>query len=536
MNQGNKMEPVSWRILMVDDDDDDYLIAKMLLDQARDRNIILDWAPTYESGKASLLTDHYDAVLVDYDLGARTGIEFIREAVAGEYHAPFILFTGRGSYEVDLEAMQAGASLYLTKAEANQLLLERGIRYAIERKAAEQALRASEENYRQLFTAMLDGFALHEIICDPNGAPVDYRFIEVNAAFEQLTGLKAADILGKTVLEVLPETEDYWIHTYGEVALTGKAIRFENYSRGLDRHYEVVAFSPCQGQFAVVFTDITRRKLAEKALLAVQEELEQRVQERTQELSAANNILERILSSVDLMVAYLDRSFNFVRVNENYARAAGQEPAFFIGKNHFDLYPHAENEAVFRRVVETGEPYHTVARPFEYPDKPERGITYWDWSLQPVKGEDGRVSALLLTLLDVTERHRAVMEQHKCAQRAQASAEMLEGLFRSAPDATLLVDERGKIIRVNRQAEYMFGYAAEELDGASLEILLPERLRPLHAAQRSMYLNSPTLQPMGSRESYTCRRKDGEEFPVDVMLSPFQIEDRLHVICVVREV
>ncbi len=124
-----------------------------------------------------------------------------------------------------------------------------------------------EKKYSLLFNKMLDGFALHEIICDTDGKPVDYRFIEVNPAFETLTGLKHENIAGKRVLEILPMTEHYWIETYGRVALNGESIRFDNYSAEMDKHFEVVAFSPEKGKFAVIFVDITERKKIEKELI-----------------------------------------------------------------------------------------------------------------------------------------------------------------------------------------------------------------------------------------------------------------------------
>jgi PAS domain S-box-containing protein len=103
----------------------------------------------------------------------------------------------------------------------------------------------------------------------------------------------------------------------------------------------------------------------------------------------------------------MDRDYNFIRVNRSYASADGKDPDFFIGKNHFELYPHAENEAIFRRVVETGQPYIANAKPFEYLDHPEWGVTYWDWTLVPVFGAEKMVTGLVLTLLNVTERKRA---------------------------------------------------------------------------------------------------------------------------------
>jgi PAS domain S-box-containing protein len=77
------------------------------------------------------------------------------------------------------------------------------------------ARKKAEQDYKTLFREMLDGFALHEIICDDSGTPVDYRFLDINPAFERMTGLKAASVVGRTVMDVLPTTESYWIETYG---------------------------------------------------------------------------------------------------------------------------------------------------------------------------------------------------------------------------------------------------------------------------------------------------------------------------------
>lgn len=123
--------------------------------------------------------------------------------------------------------------------------------------------RMTERDLRRMFAEMIDGFALHEIICDQEGAPVDYRFLEVNPAFEQLTGLTAKQVVGKRILDVLPATEPYWIETYGKVALTGEKTHFEHFSKGVGRHFEVKAYCPKPGQFACIFSDITERKLTE---------------------------------------------------------------------------------------------------------------------------------------------------------------------------------------------------------------------------------------------------------------------------------
>jgi PAS domain S-box-containing protein len=159
----------------------------------------------------------------------------------------------------------------LKTVTASKADLEREI---AERKEAEEALRESEARYRTLFEAMTEGFALHEIICDEGGRPCDYRFLDVNPAFERLTGLKRTDLLGRCVREVLPGTESYWIENYGKVALTGEPVRFENFSASLDRWFEVFAYRPAAGRFAVLFTDITARKRTETALLRSREDLD----------------------------------------------------------------------------------------------------------------------------------------------------------------------------------------------------------------------------------------------------------------------
>lgn len=128
---------------------------------------------------------------------------------------------------------------------------------------AVETLRRREHDYRLLFEGMLEGFALHEIICDESGKPVDYRFLSINPAFEKITGLCAADTVGRTVREIMPKIEEVWIERYGRVALTGEPVHFENHSASLGRDFQATAYRPQEGQFAVVFEDITERKAAE---------------------------------------------------------------------------------------------------------------------------------------------------------------------------------------------------------------------------------------------------------------------------------
>ncbi len=147
----------------------------------------------------------------------------------------------------------------------------------------------------------------------------------------------------------------------------------------------------------------------------------------------SKELLETMFSSIDLMVAYMDKEFNFIRVNRAYAAADEREPEFYVGKNHFGLFPNPENEAIFRRVVETGEPFSVYAKPFEYAEHAERGVSYWDWTLQPVKDPNGNITGIVLSLVNVSERVKA-------QQALQTAAERMRELARE----TILVQEEDR--------------------------------------------------------------------------------------------
>jgi PAS domain S-box-containing protein len=167
-------------------------------------------------------------------------------------------------------------------------------------------LRASEERYRMLFREMLGGFALHEIICDQDGKPYDYRFLEANPSFEAQTGLKVEDVLGKTAREVMPSIEAELIDAFGEVALTGNPARFEAQVRALKKHFELAVFSPAKGQFAAIFRDVTDRNRAQEERQRMQSQFQQAQKLESLGVLAGgiahdfNNLLVGILGSADL--------------------------------------------------------------------------------------------------------------------------------------------------------------------------------------------------------------------------------------------
>lgn len=183
-----------------------------------------------------------------------------------------------------------------------------------ERRHAQEALDEQNRQFALLFERMPTAMAVHEILTDAQGRPVDYRFLSVNPAFEAMTGLRHDEIQGRTLLEVLPQSEPHWIHTYGEVALGGRQVQFEEYSRSLERWFNVLTYSPSPGVFVTLFQDITQRRRAEEERQRFQAQLQ-----HTQKLESLgilaggiahdfNNLLVAIMGNADLALMDLSES------------------------------------------------------------------------------------------------------------------------------------------------------------------------------------------------------------------------------------
>lgn len=140
--------------------------------------------------------------------------------------------------------------------------------YLNELKTARNEVLNSQDKFRGLFSNMTNGFALHKVIRDTSGKVVDYRFIDVNPAFEKMTGLPRARWIGNTVKDVIPETEDYWTEQYQKVVDTGEASVYENFSKPLGRWFLTYAYRPSPEHFAVITQDITVQKEADAKLYA----------------------------------------------------------------------------------------------------------------------------------------------------------------------------------------------------------------------------------------------------------------------------
>jgi PAS domain S-box-containing protein len=187
-------------------------------------------------------------------------------------------------------------------------------------------------------------------------------------------------------------------------------------------------------------TEALQQRTAELSTLNI--ELEKEVAERRraeQSLRERSRDLDAFFSHTITPLVILDRKFNFVRVNKAYAEACQRDISEFAGHNHFEFYPHEENERIFKRVVRTKKPYHVLARPFSFPDRPEWGVTYWDWTLVPVLDEAGKVQLLILSLKDVTE--------HERTERRKSVTNSLLALFAKKTSRKEYLDSVVEIIR-----------------------------------------------------------------------------------------
>ncbi len=250
-----------------------------------------------------------------------------------------------------------------------------------------------------------------------------------------------------------------------------------------DKIYSIaIAPVPKGGYVNLYGRDITVQRKYEKALRKSKEDLEMRVNKRTIELAEtidsllfeiserkrAEKSLHEKTRDLDAFFSHtisplviLDKDFNFIRVNKAYAKSCQRDISEFAGHNHFELYPNEENERIFKEVVRSKKPYTAVAKPFSFPDHPEWGVTYWDWTLVPVLNNERNVELLIFSLNDVTQRKRAEMA-------VAQSEEQYRSLVEVSPEAIcVIVDE--KVAFINSAAVKLMGSGnQDELAGRSV--------------------------------------------------------------------
>ncbi len=329
------------------------------------------------------------------------------------------------------------------------------------------------KQYKQLFENLTVGFALHEIICDKNNIPIDYKFIHVNAAFERLTGLKASEINGKRVLEILPKTEMFWIEKYGRTALTGEEMEFENYSVELNKYFHVRAYCPQLKQFAVIIEDVTEMKRGEKDLIQKNQELAAAYEEMqasfeeleaaTRALTASNYELRKtalllqssIESQKDMIILAIDNKYNYLyfnnthRISMQYAYGKDVE----VGMNILDCITSVDD-------LKTAEEYYDRALNGESHSKIQEfgdiQKSYYESFYNPIRNSQNEIIGITAFARDITERRQMENALQKSEKRFRELVEGIPGIVYS------FSGKKGGVYYSSHVTK-LLGYTPEEL-------------------------------------------------------------------------
>lgn len=256
------------------------------------------------------------------------------------------------------------------------------------RRQAEQALAASERRYHSLFDAMQEGFALHEILPEEAGRSFDYRFLDVNPAFETMTGVSQDHWLGRTVREAIPELEPAWLEAYEQVARTGRPVRFESYAARLGRWFQVFVYTPGERLLAVLTFDVTERT-------AIQTELRKSEQQ-----------FRTLTENIPFVVVRFDRELRHLYINPAIEAVAGRPAAAFLGRTNEELGMPAELVAFWNgKLREAFERSRNLKFEFEFPT-PE-GNRFFVSTLVPERNAAGEVETVLSVVVDITAQRRS---------------------------------------------------------------------------------------------------------------------------------
>jgi len=375
---------------------------------------------------------------------------------------------------------------------------------------ARKEIRQSEERYRLLIEQMEQGLAIHEAIYDETGKMVNYRFIDVNPGFEKLTGLKREDIINKTVLEVLPNTEQYWIDNYGEVVRTGKPIHFEDYSTELDRYYEVRAYSPQPNRFSVIFTDVTDRK---KSLFAL---------ERSE-----RNYREIFNSTSEAIFIYDANTGHLIDANETMVNMYGYDSLEDILKttiaDRSSGIGDYTDKVAFERVLKAKTDGPQI---FEWQAKKKDGELFWvEVSLR--KTDIGGEDRILAVTRDITDRKITELEYQKSQSR-------FRNLVESAFDGIYILREH-YYEYVNDKFCHITGYSREEITSQDFDfnVLLTDKSRALIEER---YNARKEGRPIPSIYETEIKTKTGVIKNIEVSTVQLENEDEIVVIGIMRNI
>lgn len=335
------------------------------------------------------------------------------------------------------------------------------------RKQAEDRLQENVRQYESLFEHMCSGFILVEVLMDESGNPVDHRLLQANPEFERMTGLRRNEEIGRTSADLSFQWPPEVVQAYYKVALSGEPMRWERFNESLQRYYDVRAYSPREGQFAIVFHDITEYKRTEEALRHEQ------------------SLMFALMENLPDSIYFKDLASRFIRVNPAGARILGvSDPAQVVGKTDADYLP-AEQAARFlvdeQDIIRTGRPLLNVEEKLTLPD----GRELWHLTTKiPLRDDTGRIMGTCGISIDITEPKRAEAERGKLEAQLR-QAHKMESVGRLAG---------GVAHDFNNMLGIILGHAEEAMGQVDPALPLYAELEEIHrAAQHSADLTRQLL-------------------------------------------
>ncbi len=482
----------AWRILIVDDDEDDYFIARATLNGLRGRKAHLEWAPSFDAGQKLLQSNQYDAVLVDYDLGPHTGLDLIRQTVAAGYPAPLILYTGRGNYDVDVEAAQAGATLYLTKDEATPLLMERFLRYAIEQKRGQQQLQAAEQKYRLLAENSPDIIYIVDL---QNGKTV-YMNRETILGYTPEELEASGSLLSRVHPDDRPALQAHWQQVLSGAALAPIEYRLQRKDgrwEWLSSRERILTWD-AEGrpsQVMASITLITARKQAAEALRRSEEKYHVVVEALNEGIVLQDRdgaIITCNQAAQDILGLPAEQLLGLTSIDPRW-RSIHEDGTPFPGEAHPAMW-----------TLQTGQPQYGVIMGVH---KPDGQLTWISIDSQIVHLEPGEVSpdAVLVSFTDITGR-----------KQADAQVALQASLLEQVHNSVIAIDFNNTIIYWNDYATQMYQWTRPEALGQNIiELLAAEENREIADH------NFEDLYRDGHWEGiFDVRRKDGSRITAHI--------------------
>jgi PAS domain S-box-containing protein len=330
-----------------------------------------------------------------------------------------------------------------------------------DRKQTQEVLKQSEERYRSLFNTLIEGFCIIEVVFDAHGRPIDYRFLDVNPAFEKQTGLH--DARGKLMRDLAPEHEAHWFDIYGKIALTGEPARFVNEAKALDRWFDVSAFrfgGTESRKVAILFNDITESKRAEAAL------------------RESEALLKAVTESTEDAIYAKDCDGRLLLVNPATLRSVGKPANQIVGHTDAEFYDDPAISAAIRendlRLMAGGVPQVFE----ETVDTPDGRRIMWS-SKVPWRDAQGRIIGIIGVSRDITDRKRAEEETRRLHDVVAEERDRLSALVNSITDEIWFADTEGRFTLTNPSASREFSLGMADATNArqlaeSLEVLSPD--------------------------------------------------------------